>query len=178
MNINPRDLLDVAGQFALLSLFSLGGVNAILADSHRILVQQRHWLTDAGFAQAVALGQAAPGPNVMVVGVMGWMVAGPWGLLACLGGVLLPSTLLVWHFNRWAQAHPEHPALRAFQEGCAPLVLGLSLAGAWVLIQPYNQAGAPAWALVALIGLSSARWRLPPLLWLSLGAMAGILGWV
>lgn len=172
------DLLAVAAQFALLSLLSLGGVNAILADSHRILVQQRHWLTDTDFAQAVALGQAAPGPNVMVVGVMGWMAAGPWGLLACLGGVLLPSTLVVWHFNRWAQAHPEHRALRAFQEGCAPLVLGLSLAGAWVLIQPYAEAGIPAWGLVGLVAVISARWRSPPVIWLGLAAAAGALGWV
>lgn len=175
--MNATDLLQVAGQFALLSLLSIGGVNAILADSQRILVSQHRWLDDAGFAQAVALGQAAPGPNILLVAVLGWMGAGPWGLLACLGGVLIPSTLLVWRFSRWAGAHQQHAALLAFQRGCAPLVLGLTLAGAWVLAKPYGQSGWPAWALVALVAVGTARTKLPPLAWLALGAAGGVAGW-
>lgn len=174
--MSASELLSVAGQFALLSLLSIGGVNAILADSQRILVLQRGWLDEAGFAQAVALGQAAPGPNIMVVGVLGWMAAGPAGLLACLGGVLLPSTLLVWRYARWAEANRSHPLLLAFQRGCAPLVLGLSLSGAWVLVQPYTQAGWPAWTLVAAVAVGSAGSKLPPLLWLGLGAAGGAFG--
>ncbi len=174
--MNWTELAAVAGQFALLSLLSIGGVNAILADSQRILVLQRGWLDEAGFAQAVALGQAAPGPNIMVVGVLGWMAAGPAGLLACLGGVLLPSTLLVWRYARWAEANRQHPLLLAFQRGCAPLVLGLSLSGAWVLVQPYTQAGWPAWALVAGVAIGTARTKLPPLAWLALGAAGGAAG--
>ncbi|MBH9552941.1 chromate transporter [Inhella gelatinilytica] len=178
MMVSPTELLALSADFALLSLLSLGGVNAILADSHRLLVAQRGWLTDTEFAQAVALGQAAPGPNVMVVGVLGWMAAGPWGLFACLGGILLPSTWVVWRFSRWAEAHPGHAGLRAFQEGCGPLVMGLTLSGAWVLIQPYAEAGGVAWGLVGLIAVGSARKRWPPLIWLTLGATAGVLGWV
>ncbi|MBB5206283.1 chromate transporter [Inhella inkyongensis] len=172
---------SLAGDFALLSLLSIGGVNAILADSQRLLVQRHGLLDEAGFAQAVALGQAAPGPNILVVAVLGWMAAGPLGLLACLGGILLPSTLLVWRFARWAEANRQHPGLRAFQVGSAPLVLGLTLAGAALLAQPYAHS-APAWGCIALVALGSLRWGGPPLLWLALGgligALCGALGWI
>ena len=167
----------LAADFALLSLLSIGGVNAILADSQRLLVQHHGLLDEAGFAQAVALGQAAPGPNILVVAVLGWMAAGPLGLLACLGGILLPSTLLVWRFSHWAEANRQHPGLRAFQTGSAPLVLGLTLAGAALVAQPYAHS-ALAWGWITLVALGSVRWGGPPLLWLTFGGLLGALGWL
>jgi chromate transporter len=173
------DFLTLAAQFGLLSLLSIGGVSAILADSQRILVVQHGWLTEAQFAHGVAIGQAAPGPNILVVAVLGWMAAGPLGLLACLGGVLLPSTLLVWRFSAWARRNPKHRGLQAFQAGSAPLVLGLTLSGCVVLAQPYMpHSSAWAWVLLVLVAVGSAKTRLAPVLWLALGAVAGAAGWV
>ncbi len=178
--MNGLEFLHLSAQFALLSLLSVGGVSAILADTHRLLVVERHGLSDAGFAQGVALGQAMPGPNILVVAVLGWMAAGPLGLIACLGGILLPSTLLVWRFSAWARQHRDSRLLRAFQLGCAPLVLGLTLAGCVVLARPYLSEGRwLGFALLAAVALGSAwRPKWPPLAWLAVGAVAGALGWV
>jgi len=174
------DFLHLSAQFALLSLLSVGGVSAILADTQRLLVVERGWLSDAGFAQGVALGQAMPGPNILVVAVLGWMAAGPLGLLACLGGVMLPSTLLVWRFSAWARRNRHSRGLRAFQLGAAPLVLGLTLAGCVVLARPYLTEGLwLGFALLAVVAVGSAwRPKVPPLVWLALGAGLGALGWV
>lgn len=171
----------LAAQFALLSLLSIGGYATVLPEVQRQLVVERGWLSDAGFAQTVALGQSAPGPNIMVIGVLGWVAAGPLGLLACLGGILLPSTLLVWRVSRWAGANREHPLLLAFQTGAAPLVLGLTLASGWLLAKPVLDAdrSAAGLALLALVALGSAwRPRSPPLVWLVLGFALGGLGLV
>lgn len=178
MNVPFSDILQVGAQFMLLSLLSIGGVSAVLADSQRILVHEHHWLTDTAFTESVALAQAAPGPNFLVMAVVGWMGAGPLGLLACLGGILLPSTLVCWRFGRWADANQKHPMLLAFQRGCAPLVLGLTMSGAWVLGRPYGQAGWPAWTWVAVVAVGAVKLNWPPWVWLGLGAGLGMLGWV
>lgn len=175
MNVSSTEILQVAAQFMLLSLLSIGGVSAVLADSQRILVDEHHWLSASAFTESVALAQAAPGPNFLVMAVVGWMGAGPLGLLACLGGILLPSTLLCWRFGHWADLNRQHPALLAFQRGCAPLVLGLTLSGAWVLAKPFGQAGWPAWSWVACVALGAVRLSWPPLVWLGLGAGLGVL---
>ena len=178
--MSATEFLHLTAQFALLSLLSVGGVSAILADTQRLLVVERGWLSDAGFAQGVALGQAMPGPNILVVAVLGWMAAGPTGLLACLAGVLLPSTLVVWRFSAWARQNRESRMLRAFQLGCAPLVLGLTLAGSVVLARPYlSNDRWLGFGLLAMVALGSAwRPKIPPLAWLGLGAGLGAIGWV
>lgn len=181
MAMTWTDLPLLAAQFALLSLLSIGGYATVLPDVHRQLVLERGWLDDAGFAQSVALGQSAPGPNIMVIGVLGWMAAGPLGLLACLGGILLPSTLLVWRVSRWARDNGQNPLLRAFQIGTAPLVLGLTLASGWLLARPLlvSERVAGGMLLLGVVAAGSAiRPKWAPLMWIGLGALAGMLEWV
>ena len=179
--MSASEFLQLALQFALLSLLSIGGYATVLPDVQRQLVVERGWLTESSFAQAVALGQSAPGPNIMVIGVLGWMAAGPLGLLACLGGILLPSTLLVWRFSRWAGANREQALLQAFQIGAAPLVLGLTLASGWLLARPVldNERWTGGLLLLAATAIGSAwRPKLPPLAWLLAGALLGAVGLV
>lgn len=172
------EFLGLAAHFALLSLLTVGGYTTVLPEVHRQLVLQRGWLDEAAFSQTVALGQAAPGPNIIVISLLGYAAAGWMGLLACLGGILLPSLLLILRFGRWARAHPEHRGLRSFQQGAAPLVLGLSLASAGLLAQPLLQ-GLAGLLLFAAVALGSAlRPKTLPLLWLAAGAAAGYLGLV
>lgn len=166
--------LDLFLQCALLSLLTIGGYATVLPDLQRQLVDQRHWLSELDFAQGVALGQAIPGPNILVVGVLGWMAAGWPGLLAMLVGILLPSSLLMWRAARWVRERRDHPWLRAFQAGSAPLVLGLTLASAWLLARPMLAGWGDALALVLIAAGSAWRPKSPPLLWLALGALAGV----
>lgn len=177
--MSAPDLASLFFHCCGLSLLTIGGYATVLPDLHRHMVLERHWLSEAGFAQGVALGQVVPGPNILVLGVLGWLAAGWPGLAACLAGILLPSTLLVWRAARWVQYHRHHPGLLAFKAGSAPLVLGLTLASGWLLAQPMIGQGLGALALLALVAIGSAwRSRWPPLLWLLAGAVAGWFGWV
>lgn len=172
------DFLGLFAQFLLLSLLSIGGYATVLPDAHRALVDERGWLDEAGFSQSVALGQVVPGPNFLVFGMLGWSAAGWAGVVACLGGILLPSSLLVARVSPWVRTHREHPWLRAFQVGSAPLVLGLVLASAWLLARPTLDGPAAALLLLAVAVGTALRPRWPPLGWLGLGALAGAAGLV
>lgn len=131
------DLLGLAGHFMLLSLLAVGGAITTASDMHRYVVTEHGWISDAQFTSSIAIAQAAPGPNVLFVAVIGWNVAGAAGALATLVGTLLPSTLLVLAISRWAAQRRESRGVRAFTTGMAPLTLGLLLATGWVLAEPF-----------------------------------------
>ena len=84
----------VLAQFLLLSLLSIGGAISTAPEMHRYLVDQHHWLTNEQFSAMVAIAQAAPGPNLLFVAVLGWGIGGAFGMLVTMTGILLPSTTL------------------------------------------------------------------------------------
>ena len=69
-----HDWIDLFAHYLMLSLMSLGGAISTSSEMHRYLVEQQGWLTQAQFNEAIALAQAAPGPNVLFVALMGWHV--------------------------------------------------------------------------------------------------------
>ena len=82
----------------------IGGAITTAPDMHRYVVDEHHWISDAQFSASIAIAQAAPGPNVLFVAVIGWNVAGPLGALATMAGTLLPSTALTLLATRWGAA--------------------------------------------------------------------------
>ncbi|HJV97031.1 MAG TPA: chromate transporter [Albitalea sp.] len=168
-------MLGLFGQFLLLSLLAVGGAIATAPDMHRYVVADHHWITDAQFTASVAIAQAAPGPNVLFVAVIGWNVAGPLGALATMAGIMLPSTALTLWVTRWGRARSETRGVRAFTTGMAPITLGLLLATGWLLAGP--AAGhAGAMLLVGATVLGMLRTRLSPMWAVAVGALAGALG--
>ena len=165
--------------FLSLSLLSVGGALTTAPDMQRFIVGQRGWLDDGEFTASVALAQAAPGPNVLFVAVIGWNVAGLAGVVATLAGTLLPSSVLTLTAARLVQRQRESRLLRAFNAGMAPLTLGLLLATSWVLLQPALEAtpGPSAVAVAATLALMLAT-RANPLWPVLAGAVAGALGWL
>ncbi len=175
------DLLGLFGHFLLLSLLSVGGAIATAPDMHRYLVTQQHWLTDTQFSASIAIAQAAPGPNVLFVAVMGWNIAGALGALVTMTGILLPSTVLSLTAGRWGHQRRDTRGVRAFTGGMAPLTIGLLLATGWVLAEPFVRAAEHRLGAVALIAVSVAvmlRTRISPMWLVGLGAMVGVMGWV
>lgn len=170
------DLLGLFGHFTMLSMLAIGGAITTTPEMSRYLVQQHGWLTDARFTASVALGQAAPGPNLIFVAVLGWNVAGWPGVLATMTGIMLPSTTLAFAVTRWGRTRQDAIAVRAFTHGMAPLTLGLLLSTGWVLSE--SSRGRPGAALlVALTVLALWRTRVSPTLLIALGAVIGMLGW-
>jgi chromate transporter len=76
-----QTLIALAIIFTQLSVLAFGGGNTILPEMQRQVVEVHHWMTAEDFSALFALGQAAPGPNLMVVTLVGWHVAGFWGML-------------------------------------------------------------------------------------------------
>jgi chromate transporter len=179
------DWLSFLAHFMLLSLLSVGGAIATAGDMHRFLVDERHWLADPQFSASIALAQAAPGPNVLFVALMGWTVgmnAGGYataclGLVVAMVGILLPSSALTYLAAQWGHRNRELRAVRAFKQGMAPIVVALLLATGWVLTtgaHPLAKHDWPLWLVTAVTAVVVWRTRIH-LLWL-LGAGA-LLGW-
>ena len=130
--------------FLVLSLLAIGGAITTAPDMHRYVVDEHHWISDAQFSASIAIAQAAPGPNVLFVAVIGWNVAGPLGALATMAGTLLPSTALTLVATRWGAQRRETRGVRAFTTGLTPLTIGLLVATGWLLARPYVDASAHA----------------------------------
>jgi chromate transporter len=173
--LGASGLLDLFGHFLLLSLLSIGGAITTAPDMHRYLAVERHWINDVDFTSSVAIAQAAPGPNVLFVAVLGWNVAGALGMLAALSGILLPSAMLAVAASRWGNARKEALVVRAFTHGMAPLTLGLLLATGWVLAEP-SRSHPGAMALVAVTAVIAWRTRVAPIWLVAAGAVMGALG--
>lgn len=175
--MSAADLAGLFGHFLVLSLLAVGGAITTAPDMQRYLVREQGWLSDAEFTASVALAQAAPGPNVLFVAVLGWNVAGPVGAAVTLAGIMLPSTTLALWATRWGDRRRETLAVRAFTAGLAPLTIALLLATGWVLTDPAR--GEPRlMALVALTVVVMLRWRVSPLWLVATGMIAGATGWV
>jgi chromate transporter len=165
----PPALLELTGQFLLLSMLSIGGANAILPEIHRRVVDLEHWMTDADFAQLFALSQAAPGPNVLIVSLVGWKVAGVVGGVVAMLAMSGPSSLLTyWVAHAWERFR-DAPWRIAIQRGLAQVTVGLILASGYVLV---------AYALTGVTLVVSLASRLHPLWLLGAAGVVGAFGWV
>ena len=174
--LTVADLLQLLAHFCVLSLLAVGGAITTAPDMQRWLVGQQGWLSDAQFGASVALAQAAPGPNILFVALVGWNAAGLAGLLATMAGIMGPSSLLAWGVGRWGQRNAQALPLRAFTTGLVPLTIGLLCATAWILVQPSRaslQQAAGAAALMALTVVLMRRTRWTPLVPIAVGALVG-----
>jgi len=175
-------------QYLSLSLLSIGGAISTAPEMHRYLVAEQGWLSDAQFNASIAIAQAAPGPNVLFVALMGWhvglnaggMAMGLFGVLVTMVGILLPSTTLTYLTVQWGHRNRELRAVRAFKQGMAPIVIALLLATGWVLASANSHFDTEwrLWLLTVLAALVIWLTRLHLLWLLAAGALLGWLGLV
>jgi chromate transporter len=115
--------------FGLLSLLAVGGGTAVLPEMRDLTVVEHHWITDGQFRDAYSLGQVAPGPNMLMVTVIGYRVAGAAGAAAVTLAFFLPASLLaLWVGRVWERFHGS-PWRVAVQRGLGPVSIGLMCAG-------------------------------------------------
>ena len=179
-----QDWFDLFLHYLTLSLLSIGGAITTAPDMHRFLVDQQHWLTDAQFNASIAIAQAAPGPNVLFVALLGWnvglnaggMLTGLFGVFLALAGILIPSTVLTYAAAQWGHRNRELRIVRAFKQGMAPIVIALLIATGWILASANASSFKdwPVWLVTVVTALIVWRTSIH-LLWL-LGAGA-MLGW-
>ena len=177
------DWLTLFMQYLLLSLLSVGGAISTTPEMHRFLVDQHGWLTPAQFNASIAIAQAAPGPNVLFVALMGWNVginnghlwAGLLGVLVTMVGILVPSTTLTYLAAQWGHRNRQLRWVRAFKQGMAPIVIGLLLSTAWILAKASADATSdwPLWLVTMISAAVVWRTRIHMLWLLGAGALAG-----
>lgn len=193
--LSASDWLALLQHFATLSLLAVGGAITTAPDMHRFLVDETSWLSDADFNASIALAQAAPGPNVLFVALVGYHLglnadpqAQGWAqaMWACAGvmvamlGIMLPSSVLTYTATRWAHKNRELRTVRAFKTGMAPIVIALLIATGWLLTGSHDHPARdwPLWLLTAVTTLLVWRTKMHLLWMIGAGAVLGALGWV
>lgn len=170
-----QTLIALALIFGELSLLAFGGGNTTLPEMHRQVVDVHHWMTGQQFSALYALAQAAPGPNLMVVPLIGWHIAGWQGLLVTTVAKLGPSsiiTMLVLH--AW-ERFKDRPWRRAVQAGLVPVTVGLVAASA-LLIARSADTHWISWAITGVCAVLTVRTRIHPLWLLLAGSLIGLTG--
>ncbi len=193
---SATDWFALLAHFMSLSLLAIGGAITTAPEMHSYLVNDKAWLSDSQFTSSIALAQAAPGPNVLFIALLGWNVgmnagggmgAGPhawWLALAGVGiamiGILLPSTTLTFAAARWGHRNRDMRAVRAFKQGMAPIVIALLIATGWILA---SSSGNPLehwqpWLLTGVTTVLVWRTKLHMLWLLGTGAALGAFGFL
>ena len=177
--------IQLIGLFGMLSLLSIGGGNTVLPEMHLRAVGEYHWLTDSQFADIFSISQAAPGPSILIVSLVGYAaglhVAGVLGGIA--GGVLataamvLPAALLMYLVTLSWQRASKSKLRRAVEKGFAPLTVGLILATSLVMSRAADHDWR-AYLLTAGATLIFVRTDANPLLIVAAAAVLGYLGFV
>jgi chromate transporter len=173
MNNNP--LLALAGYFALLSLFAVGGANAAIPEMHRIAVDVMHWMNDRQFADMFAMAQLSPGPNIIIVTLIGYHVAGFAGAGVATAAMCGPTCVLAFVVARtWDRFKDAHWRI-AIQAGLVPVSLGLIGASAFVLARTADH-NAAAGVLTAVTCAVAFATRINPLWLFAAGGLMGLSG--
>lgn len=131
--MNTDILVTLCGHLALLSLVAIGGAHTVLPDVHRLVVREHAWLTDTQFGALIALSQAAPGPNVLVMTLIGYQVAGFAGAIGATLAFLIPSSIVVLAAAQTIARAGDARWVRILKIGLGPLTAGLVLASGSVL---------------------------------------------
>ena len=186
--LSGADWVNLFAHFLMLSLMSVGGAISTSSEMHRFLVEQHQWITQAQFNDAIALAQAAPGPNVLFVALMGWQVginAGSYaaalgGVVVTMAGIMLPSSILTYNAAQWGHRNRDLRAVRAFKQGMVPVVVALLLSTSWLLARHDGVAAhnLGVWLVALASGLVLWRTRVHLLWVLAAGALLGAAGLV
>jgi chromate transporter len=175
MNSDANPLIALAWTFGLMSLFAVGGASAAIPEMHRIAVDVRHWLTDRQFADMYAISQLSPGPNVLIVTLIGYSVAGIGGALIATLSMCVPTALLALYVSRLLarSSHARWPAI--VQAALVPLSIGLMGASGFILARTSDRTLGAALVTAGAAVLASVT-RLNPLWMLLAGGCLGLAG--
>jgi chromate transporter len=126
--------LQLCSVFGITSLLAFGGGNAVIPQFEQQTVHVHHWLTAQQFTDSFAIAQAAPGPSTLIVSLLGYRAGGIWGALIATAAMVVPTGLIVYSIARvWDKGHGDKAFRHAFQDGLAPITVGLILAGGVVV---------------------------------------------
>jgi chromate transporter len=175
--MKPDVLGSLALHFAILSLFAIGGAMAVVPEMHRQVVEVQGWMTDRQFADLFAIAQAAPGPNIIVVTLIGYQTAGIAGALIATAAMCAPSCVITYFVSRTFDRFKDAHWRIVVQAGLVPVSVGLFAAGFFIVARTADRT-LVAFA-ITLATAAVAYWtRFNPLWLFGLAGVLGYLGYV
>jgi chromate transporter len=166
-------LVELALYFCLLSVISVGGVPSVMPEMQRYVVDVRGWMSADDFIQLFAVAQAAPGPNVLISALVGWKVAGIPGALVALAAMCGPAAVIAWWVSELWDRFKDSPWRGIIQRAMAPLVVGLIMAGGYVLATPDDVPDWRLWLIACTSAVATFFSRVNPLWFLAAGGALG-----
>jgi chromate transporter len=175
MNSDNDSVWALVWTFGLMSLFAVGGANAAIPEMHRVAVEVQHWMSDKQFSDVFAISQLSPGPNVLIVTLIGYSVAGISGALAATLAMCVPTAVLAYGVSRLLRRPTQSRWPSIIQGALVPLSIGLMGASGLVLALTSDRTLAAGFVTVAAAALAFAT-RLNPLWLLLAGGILGFAG--
>jgi chromate transporter len=175
MTSETNPIWTLAWTFGVMSLFAVGGANSALPEMHRVAVDVQHWLTDKQFADAFAISQLSPGPNVLIVTLIGYSVAGVAGALVATLAMCLPTALMAYGVSRVLTRSSRSRWPATIQTALVPLSIGLMGASGYILARTSDHTWVAAAVTVGAAVLASAT-KLNPFWMLLAGGCLGFTG--
>jgi chromate transporter len=170
---NP--LWTLVSTFALMSLFAVGGANAAIPEIQRIAVDIHHWMDAKQFADIYALSQLSPGPNVLIVTLIGYTVAGVAGAVAATFAMCIPTAVLAYCVSGFLARKRDARWPAIIQAALVPLSIGLMGASALILAQTTDRSAVAA-LITAVAAVLAFATRLNPLWMFLVGGIIGFTG--
>jgi chromate transporter len=177
MKDDSNPLFALAGYFAVMSLFAVGGANAAVPEMDRLAVEVKHWMNDRQFADMFALAQVTPGPNVMIVTLIGYRVAGVLGALVTTLAMCGPTCLIAFYAGRTWERFKGAPWQALLRNGLVPVSVGLTASSAAV-VATATDSNWPAIAISAATAAVSYWMKFNPLWAFAAAALIGLAGFV
>jgi chromate transporter len=168
-------LLTLALHFGLLSVAAVGGGTSAMPEIHRQAVEISHWMTERQFADIFAISQLSPGPNVLIVTLIGYSVAGVAGALAATLAMCGPTAIVAYYVSRLLQRSSRSRWPAIIQAALVPLSIGLMGASGLILALASDRSWVAALITAVAAALAFAT-RLNPLWMLVAGGILGFAG--
>lgn len=179
--MNIAGLLLLAISFATTALVSFGGILVMVPEIHRQAVEVYGWASDAEFASSFAVSQMAPGPNIMLMSLIGWRAFGIIGLLVATIAIVAPPGVLAIITGRMEARFSESKILKMAKESLPPIVIGLMMASGFVTAKIAVD-GLIGFAIAVGVAITVAMTKQNPLIpivgAIAIGIIAGRLGYL
>jgi chromate transporter len=175
MSEGSNPIWTLVSTFGLMSLFAVGGANAAIPEIQRIAVDVHHWMSAKQFADIYAISQLSPGPNVLIVTLIGYTVAGVVGALAATLAMCVPTAVLAYYVSGFLARKRAARWPAVVQAALVPLSIGLMGASAVILAQTTDRS-VVAGLITAVAAVLAYATRLNPLWMFLVGGIIGFAG--
>jgi chromate transporter len=175
MSSGNNPIWTLVWTFGLMSFFAVGGANSAIPEMHRVAVDVQHWMSDKQFADIFAISQLSPGPNVLIVTLIGYSVAGVAGAMAATLAMCGPTAILAYYVSGLLRRASHSPWPAIIQAALVPLSIGLMGASGLILALTSDQSWIAALITAAAAVLAFAT-RLNPFWMLLAGGVLGFAG--